>query len=144
MILDSSSLVLGGKKEAVLGLLRSRMILKNQGFKNRLPLLKAGVLVFMHLKKDNVIKEKSVKIPWQLLSVWIWRLHLKNVLQCIRILFHCNKFVELLPLTAFIFSFLSSIKGINEHIVEMVRKCRSLHYIVLKCGYVQKLSLPAL
>lgn len=61
-----------------------------------------------------------------------------------RILFHCNKLVELLPLTAFIFSFLSSIKGVNEHIVEMVRKCRRLHYIVLKCGYVQKLSLPAL
>lgn len=68
----------------------------------------------------------------------------KNVLQCIRILFHSNKLVELLPLTAFIFSFLSSIKGVNERIVEMVGKCRSLHYIVLKCGYVQKLSLPAL
>lgn len=68
----------------------------------------------------------------------------KNVLQCIRILFHCNKLVELLPLTAFIFPFLSRIKGVNGRIVEMVRKCRSLHYIVLKCGYVQKLGLPAL
>lgn len=35
----------------------SLLILKNRGFKNRLPLLKAGILVFMHLKKDNVIKE---------------------------------------------------------------------------------------
>jgi len=68
----------------------------------------------------------------------------KNVLQCIRILFHCNTFVELLPLTTFIFSFLISIKGANERIVEVVRKCGSLHYIVLKCGYMQKLGFPAL
>lgn len=33
------------------------LILKKEGLKTRLPLLKARMLVFMHLKKDNTIKE---------------------------------------------------------------------------------------